>query len=61
MSVRGGKGTAVSVVNEGEAADTEPEHFKPTGTIFLLVCFVAVLILLWLSTWLILVSRGATG
>ncbi len=37
------------------------EHFKPTGTVFLLVCFVAVLILLWVSVYVILISRGVTG
>lgn len=43
-----------SEVAEGE------EHFKPTGTIFLLVCFVAVLVLLWASVYVILISRGVT-
>lgn len=37
------------------------EHFKPVGTVFILVLFVAALILLWLSVYVILVSRGATG
>ncbi|MFN3218615.1 MAG: cytochrome c oxidase subunit 2A [Acidimicrobiales bacterium] len=41
-------------VAEGE------EHFKPTGTIFLLVCFVAVLVLMWASVYVILISRGVT-
>lgn len=44
----------------GAGADAE-EHFKPTGTIFLLGCFVAMLILLWVTVYLILLSRGATG
>lgn len=39
--------------------DTE-EHFKPTGTLFFLVCYVAVLILLWASVYVILLSRGVT-
>lgn len=51
----------MSVANDNSPSDTEPEHFKPTGTIFILVCFVAMLILLWLSVYLILVSRGVTG
>lgn len=50
---------------EGDTAGTagvEPEEeFKPTGTIFLLGCFVAMLILLWVTVYLILLSRGATG
>lgn len=42
-----------------DAAPAE-EHFKPSGTIFLLTCYVAVVILLWLSVYLILISRGVT-
>ena len=38
----------------------EPEHFKPTGTIFVLVLFVATIILLWASVYVILLSRGVT-
>ena len=38
----------------------EVEHFKPTGTIFLLAAFVATLILFWLSVYLILIARGVT-
>lgn len=37
------------------------EHFKPTGTIFLLAMFVATLILLWASVYVILLSRGVTA
>ncbi len=40
---------------------TEPEHFKPTGTVFILAAFVLTIILLWVSVYLILLSRGATG
>ena len=39
----------------------EVEHFKPVGTVFILVMFVAALVLLWLSVYVILLSRGATG
>lgn len=38
----------------------EEEHFKPTGTIFLLACYVFVILLLWASVYLILLSRGVT-
>jgi hypothetical protein len=41
--------------------EAEEEHFKPTGTIFLLVMFVLVLILLWASVYVILLSRGVTS
>ncbi|MDW3179261.1 MAG: cytochrome c oxidase subunit 2A [Acidimicrobiia bacterium] len=40
--------------------DQEQEHFKPTGTIFILILFVCALILLWLSVYVILLSRGVT-
>ncbi len=39
----------------------QAEHFKPVGTIAVLVVFVATLILLWLSVYIILLSRGVTG
>lgn len=38
----------------------EEEHFKPNGTVFILILFVAALILLWLSVYVILISRGVT-
>ncbi len=36
------------------------EHFKPVGTLFILVMFVAALVLLWASVYVILISRGVT-
>lgn len=36
------------------------EHFKPTGTLFVLGLFVATTILLWASVYIILLSRGVT-
>lgn len=36
------------------------EHFKPTGTLFVLALFVATIILLWFSVYIILLSRGVT-
>jgi hypothetical protein len=36
------------------------EHFKPTGTLFVLALFVATMILLWMSVYIILLSRGVT-
>lgn len=38
----------------------ETEHFKPTGTVFVLALFVATTILLWASVYVILLSRGVT-
>jgi len=43
------------------ATEEEEEHFKPTGTIFLLAMFVVALILLWASVYVILLSRGVTA
>ena len=43
-----------------EAGD-DPEHFRPTGTLFLLGIFVLTLILLWVSVYVILLSRGVTA
>ncbi len=42
------------------SGDEPEEHFRPIGTIFILVVFVAALILLWLSVYVILLSRGVT-
>lgn len=42
-------------------SDEAEEHFKPTGTLFLLAMFVAALILLWASVYVILLSRGVTA
>ena len=36
------------------------EEFKPRGTIAVVAIFVATLILLWLSIYLILIARGVT-
>ncbi len=43
-----------------ELDDADEEHFKPTGTLFVLVLFVATIILLWASVYVILLSRGVT-
>ena len=47
------------VSSRDSSAESE-EHFRPVGTIFILVLFVAALILLWLSVYVILLSRGVT-
>jgi hypothetical protein len=39
----------------------EDEHFKPTGTLFILAIFVATIILLWGSVYVILLARGVTS
>ncbi len=40
--------------------DFEDHEFRPTGTVFILAMFVLTLILLWLSVYVILLSRGVT-
>jgi len=47
---------------DDQSSDTaeSTEHFKPTGTIFVLALFVATIILLWASVYVILLSRGVT-
>jgi len=51
----------VSETHPSPTSGDEPEdHFRPTGTVFVLVMFVAALILLWLSVYVILLSRGVT-
>ncbi len=45
---------------DAPAASEPAEHFKPRGTWFILGLFVATLILLWLSVYLILFARGVT-
>ena len=49
-------------VTETPGADADgSEHFKPTGTLFVLAIFVATIILLWGSVYVILLSRGVTS
>ncbi len=49
-------------VTETPGVDVEgDEHFKPTGTLFVLAIFVATIILLWGSVYVILLSRGVTS
>jgi hypothetical protein len=50
----------VSVGADPPVPEAESEHFKPTGTIFVLALFVATIILLWGSVYVILLSRGVT-
>lgn len=51
-----------STAVDDQTGDNEyvTEHFKPTGTIFVLGLFVATTILLWASVYLILLNRGVT-
>jgi cytochrome oxidase assembly protein ShyY1 len=59
--------TAATVSQEGGASVSGPpetqvegEHFKPIGTWFILGVFVATIVLLWMSVYVILLSRGVT-
>lgn len=44
----------------GGVPEAVEEHFKPTGTLFVLALFVVTIVLLWLSVYVILLSRGVT-
>jgi hypothetical protein len=46
--------------HDDELTEHDEEHFRPTGTVFVLVLFVATMILLWASVYVILLSRGVT-
>lgn len=46
---------------QAKVPESQEEHFKPVGTVFILAAFVLTIILLWGSVYLILLSRGATG
>ena len=53
----------VAMATNGPGPDEigdDPEHFRPTGTMFILGMFVVALILLWASVYVILLSRGVT-
>lgn len=53
--------TLARVTEETDAVpEVEAEHFKPTGTLFIVAMFVVTLILLWASVYVILLSRGVT-
>lgn len=52
--------TALDDQTDDAGVPLEHEHFKPTGTLFILALFVATIILLWVSVYVILLSRGVT-
>jgi hypothetical protein len=45
---------------EGDNSNEAQGDFKPRGTIAVAAAFVVVLALMWLSVYIILLSRGAT-
>ena len=47
-------------MSDDASGATQEEHFTPRGTIAVVGLFVATLILLWLSIYLILIARGVT-
>ncbi len=47
-------------MSDEETGAIEEEHFRPVGTLFVLAVFVITLILLWVSVYVILLSRGVT-
>jgi hypothetical protein len=48
-----------SIHDEEQHLDDE-EHFKPTGTLVILGLWLTMVVLLWASVYVILLSRGVT-
>ncbi len=48
------------MTTEGDTGDETPAEFKPRGTVAVVAAFVVVLMLMWFSIYIILLSRGAT-
>lgn len=48
------------MTTEGDNGDEVSGEFKPTGTVAFVAAFVVVLMLMWFSIYIILLSRGAT-
>ena len=61
VTVQSPESAGSDAVPPATTAEEEEEHFRPTGTVFLLAAFVLTLILLWLSVYVILISRGVTA
>jgi hypothetical protein len=69
VSARGGADVTIADHDDVHGTDDtagaaeealEEGHFKPTGTIVFMGIFVAIIILLWASVYVILLSRGVT-
>ena len=63
-STEGDRSPETTGADEGTPGPTgaaPEEHFRPVGTIAILAAFVLTLILLWLSVYVILLSRGVTA
>lgn len=48
------------MTTDREPADEAQGEFKPRGTIAFAAVFVALILLMWFSIYIILLSRGAT-
>ena len=48
------------MTTEGDNGNEDQGEFKPRGTVAFVAAFVAVLMLMWFSIYIILLSRGAT-
>jgi len=49
------------VTTPEDSTPEDTESFRPIGTIALLAVFAVLLVLLWLSVYLVMLSRGPTG
>ena len=49
-----------TMTTEGDSGSEPQGEFKPIGTVAFVAAFVVVLMLMWFSIYIILLSRGAT-
>ena len=48
------------MTTEGDNGNDAQDEFRPRGTVAFVAAFVVVLMLMWFSIYIILLSRGAT-
>lgn len=53
-------GVGRTMTTESDNGNESLGDFKPTGTVAFAAAFVAVMLLMWFSIYIILLSRGAT-
>ena len=48
------------MTSEGDAGNETQGNFRPRGTVAVVTAFVVLLMLMWFSIYIILLTRGAT-
>lgn len=48
------------MTTEGDTGNETSEGFRPKGTVAIVTAFVVLLMLMWFSIYIILLTRGAT-